>query len=382
MGKVWKRFAAIAGATMLSGCSVMEATIPDSIIDSFPETQARATATDFNYSLVCMDNLMVIHKSQPLMITAQGIYNFTSDHSLSSGGKEMLITAISHMSQRSNAIRFVAYGSDIKDILDLQGAHPDKASFRVPDYFIRGGITQHNKNLYTGQNGVGVSGDFGDEETVFSDSNQASYGTLSIDLTSGFVSNLQMVPGISSSNTLAITKTKNNSLTADLSIEVLGITYSLTENLNRDFNTVLRSLIQVGVIEIIGKLQKLPYWRCLENVGPNRERSVRLRTEYNSMRDNAVELVSFSQKYLKETGYFKGAVNGELTLSTKQAVQAFQQHHNLLATGEIDFDSFHIMMLYSPTEQSRGTSWWRDDAPFRGGVAPHSPAANVAIPTD
>jgi peptidoglycan hydrolase-like protein with peptidoglycan-binding domain len=100
------------------------------------------------------------------------------------------------------------------------------------------------------------------------------------------------------------------------------------------------------------------------------------------MRDNAVELVSFSQKYLKETGYFKGAVNGELTLSTKQAVQAFQQHHNLLATGEIDFDSFHIMMLYSPTEQSRGTSWWRDDAPFRGGVAPHSPAANVAIPTD
>jgi len=377
-----KRLAAVGLASLLAGCALVDAEIPDEITDEYPDVVPRATTTNFAYSLVCMDNLMVIHRSDPLMITAQGIYNYTSDHALSSGGKEILITAISQMSQRSNAVRFVAYGSDIKDVLDLQGAHPNKGSFRAPDYFIRGGITAHNKNLYTGQKGIGVSGEFGQEEGVFSNSQHATYGTLSMDLSAGYVSNLQMVSGITSANTLAITKSENESLTADLSMEILGLTYSLSENLSRDFNSVLRALVQVGAIEIIGKLQKIPYWRCLENAGEIRERSQRIRVEHNRLRDNPVELVGFVQKYLKDVGYFSGDVDGELNVTTKSAIQAFQKHHNLVATGEPDFDSYRIMTLYRPTGDKLGPTWWRDDKPFRGGIAPHSPGANVSIPVD
>lgn len=382
MFSIVRTLAGVFLAGMCAGCAFVDASIPEKITDQFPDTVPRATATNFSYSLVCMDNLFVIHKSDPLMVTAQGIYNYTSDHGISSGGKEMLITAISQMTQRSNAVRFVAYGSDIKDILDLQGAHPNKGTFRPPDYFIRGGITQHNKNLYSAQNGLGLSGEFGQEEGVFSDSKQTGYGTLSMDLTAGYVANLQMVPGINSSNTLAITKTENESLTADLSIEILGLSYSLTENVNRDFNSILRALIQVGAIEIIGKLQKVPYWRCLENAGMIKARSARIHQEHNRLRDNPVELVTFAQIYLKEIGYYTGEADGELSLATKTAMQAFQKHHNLLATGEVDFDSYRIMMLYRPSGGSKGPNWWLDDDPFRGGVAPHSPAANVSIPVD
>ncbi|MBF0383989.1 MAG: peptidoglycan-binding protein, partial [Magnetococcales bacterium] len=291
---------------------------------------------------------------------------------------------VSQMANRSKAVRFVAYGADIKDMLDLQGAHPNKRSFRTPDYFIRGGVTQHNKKIWSGQSGGGFSGEFeilrDSYEPLSSYSGQKGFGSISIDLNVGTISNLQMVPGMTSSNTIALYPSENESVTADLSVGHFGLTFSLNENIKRDFNAVYRTLIQVGMIELIGRLQKVPYWRCLENAGTIPERSKKLRAEFDQMAKAPTSLVRFVQERLIALAYYHGEANGMFDEVTRQAIESYQQHHNLLATGEIDFDMFKLMNLYDPVGGIRqvglipfSKSAWGPEVPYAPGLSVHAP---------
>ncbi|HCP01588.1 MAG: hypothetical protein CL573_03170 [Alphaproteobacteria bacterium] len=376
------QFTMFASAMVFAGCSGIVPTPPEDIQKEFPASAPRATVTNFNQALVCLDNLMVIHQSQPIYLATQGLNNFTSDRSISDGGKEMLITALAQMSNRSRGVRFVSFGSDIRDILDLQGAHPDKGDFRVPDYFIRGGVTQHNKNLWSGQEGAGASTEFrGDDSATGSFSLLGGYGSLTVDMSAGFISNLQIVPGAVTSNTLALQNTEGTSLTADLTLGDLGFSYSLSENVSRDFNMVYRALVQVGAVELIGRLQNLPYWRCLANAGAaeNRDRQLLERFEQLNAADRST-LVRIIQQALKDSGYYDGPITGAADDATMVAVDAYQQQHNVLATGRIDFDTFKLLNLYTPARDLPYVQWWENDPKVGKVGAPFGVAASVAVP--
>ena len=368
----------LAVALALSGCSYTAPEVPADIRQENPDTLPKSTITNFNEALVCMDDLMVIHEVPSLYLASQGIENLTSDRSLSAGGKEMLITALSKMSTRSKGVRFVSYGVDIRDILDLQGAHPDKADFRAPDFFIRGGVTQINKSLWSGQRGAGASfildegqlndgGTFfilkGEEDLTGSYSLSSSYGTVTVDMSVGQIANLQIIPGIASSNTLALKHQDGSSVTADLTIADFGFSYSLTDNETLDYNTVFRSLIQVGAIEIIGKLHDVPYWRCLANAGTVASRNAALRARFNELNeaDDRKALYTFVQEALKDARYYDGEVDGTFGVSTRNALQTYQQRHGLLATGLIDFETFRLMNLYTPSRDAPYVPWWDAD---------------------
>lgn len=366
----------------LAGCTGVPPQPPAGLLEEFPSHRPRAVVTNFNSALVCMDNLMVIHQSKPIYVTSQGILNFTSDRSLSNGGKEMLITALAQMSNRSRGVRFVSYGSDIRDVLDLQGAHPDKKQFRVPDYFLRGGVTEHNKTLWSGQEGAGFSGEVTDgDELTASYSLLGGFGSVTVDMSAGHVANLQIVPGAVSANTLSLRNTEGKSATADLLVGDFGFSYSLSDNVSRDFNQILRALIQVGAIELVGKLQNLPYWRCLANAGANEQRDGELRARFNErLQNQRSTLVREMQQLLRDSGYYNGPINGVPDDASYAALQSYQRHHNILATGRIDFETYRLMHLYTPSRDLPYVQWWEDDPKTARTGAPYGPAATVAIP--
>jgi hypothetical protein len=291
------------------------------------------------------------------------------------------------MSIRSNGIRFVSYGSDIRDMLTLQGAHPDHGDFRVPDFFIRGGVTQHNKSLWSGQRGAGTSveiespeildgGTFfslhGQEDFTNSYSMSGAYGTVTLDMSAGYIATLQIVPGVASANTLALENRKGKSISADLSLGDLGYSYSFSDNKSFDFNTVFRSLVQVGVIEIVGKLQGVPYWRCLSNAGAVEARDSQLLKQYVTLQDeNEKQLIVGVQTVLKDLNYYAGPINGSLEEHTQKSLQAYQQHMGLIATGLINFQTYRMMNLFTPTKDNPTSYWWQN---FQS-TAPQAPTA-------
>jgi hypothetical protein len=261
--------------------------------------------------------------------------------------------------------------------MSLQGAHPDSADFRAPDYFIRGGLTQINKSFWNGQRGIGGSveidpgdvidlGTFfqidGQEDITSSVSSNAGYGTLSIDLNAGYVASLQIIPGASSSNTLALRTSHGNAMTGDLSVSDLGVSFTLTETFTRDMNTVLRALLEVGAIELIGKLHGLPYGRCLLQAGVNEERDSDLLARYlKQSTNNPGEIVRAAQQALKDMGYYTQQISGELDVDTEEALRVYQIRMGLLSTGAIGFDTFRALNSYTPARDEPYVSWWDND---------------------
>jgi hypothetical protein len=85
--KKYLSFAILLFVVLLSGCARLEPNLPDELSKKYSQDRPKPTLTDFNSSLVCMDNLMLLSKSQPIYITSQGLFNYTAEHSISRGGK-------------------------------------------------------------------------------------------------------------------------------------------------------------------------------------------------------------------------------------------------------------------------------------------------------
>ena len=96
-------------------------------------------------SLRCMDDLFLEFGKTNYLVTAQEIPDATGK--VQTGTKEMLISSISQMSVKSNAFNFVDfedYGSVfvLGSFLAAPGGPPVPAGFEVPNFYIRGAITQ------------------------------------------------------------------------------------------------------------------------------------------------------------------------------------------------------------------------------------------------
>ena len=380
---------ALSGCTTLSGLT-QAPKVPDNVRAIHSTGLPNAVVTNFNEALACMDDLMLVNQVSPIYLASPTINNFTSDRSLSAGATEMLITALAKMAIRSGGVRYVSFGPDVQNMLTLQGAHPNNKDFRVPDFFVRGGVTQFNKSFWNGQRGSGVSakidpgqlihgGTFfilrDQEDATYSISQDRAFGTLTMDLNAGFIANLQMIPGIASSNTLALENRAGKATTGDLTVAGLGLSYSFSENVSHDFNHVLRSLVEVGAIEIVGKLQGIPYWRCLANAGSVEQRDRELREKFaQQSASDSPALVRSAQQALKDMKYYAGDANGVIDAATQEGLQEYQRQMGLLSTGLLNFETFRMLNIYTPARPGPYVHWWQNVNGSDRIVAPRVPA--------
>src|SRR3954454_4272213 len=128
-------FAAIA--LLLGACHPR----PETSFDAQqPRTAAVRNIGSFSEALRCMDTLLEANGKRDIYITTAGIPDATG--LIAAGTKEMLISAVSRMSARSGAFRFVDYDItqlDVQVLSELVGLRSDSVA---PSYYIRGAITQ------------------------------------------------------------------------------------------------------------------------------------------------------------------------------------------------------------------------------------------------
>ncbi|MCB2101588.1 MAG: DUF4384 domain-containing protein [Rhodobacterales bacterium] len=256
------RYASLAGvgctALLLAAC---QTTSENALETANPKSPPARTITGFSESLTCMDNLFLQQGIKGITMTAQDIPDLTLK--TPTGTKDMLISALSRMSTRSGAVRFVAYGSDLSDIVDLQNAHKSTSSFTVPDYFLRGSISQLDEGVQNDQAGGGISLGM----VNFGGSVGKVVSVVSVDMNMGCVKDLQMVPGLTSSNSVAVVS-KGASAEFGAVINATSLTPgSINMNLSSDRNEgvhqSVRTLIELGAIELMGKMTGVPYKTCL-----------------------------------------------------------------------------------------------------------------------
>ncbi|SMH61975.1 DUF4384 domain-containing protein [Azospirillum agricola] len=362
--------AALLLALPLAGCFTAGEKV--SVVQQ-PKTPAVRTISSFSEALRCMDGLMAAHGKHDIYITSNGIPDATGR--VAGGTKDMLITAVSRMSERSNAFRFVDFEPALDDVNALYWMIGVQPNFRAPSYYIRGAITQLDDNVVSESAGAGIS--LPKFDLGVSADQVASM--ISVDLNVGELVTRQIIPGMSSSNSLAVL-TSGKGADGGALIGKAGLTFNVSFNKSEGLHQAVRTLVELSTIEVLGKLTRTPYWQCLGIDQTNPAFMGQARDWFDGM--PAAQRVTFVQRTLAADGYYDGAVTGELNEQTRAAVSRYQADHDLIATGRIDFDLYQRMLGQPSGRQQVAPERLQAVSNAGGEGLPHAPPAPAGAGPD
>ncbi len=303
-----------------------------------PDALPQKAMTNFSRPLQCMDELFVRYNVSGIRMGAQNILDPASD--IKTATKDMIITAMSEMSRKSNAVRFVVLGSDLTDITQFHQYHTNQ-QFRSPDFFIRIGAPQVDKAAITQRTGLGLrlGGDLSGE---YSKDRMVSIVTLDMNL--GVVKTLEIVPGMSSSNSIAVTR-RGSSTDVAGAIKKLGALFQIGLDSSEGLNHSVRTLVELGSIELMGRLTKVPYWECLDVPSTNPQVQEQISNWYRELDEQEKRV--FTQSKLDALGYYDGKVDGKPSNALRQSIALFKKDNGLPADGRIDLDLYYRLITDS-----------------------------------
>jgi hypothetical protein len=304
-----------------------------------PRTAAVRNIGNFSEALRCMDDLFASQGKRDIYITTAGIPDATG--LIATGTKEMFISAVSRMSAKSNAFRFVDYDItqlDVQVLSELVGLNNE---FVAPSYYIRGAITQLDSSVLATSQSAGLSlakFDLG----VSSDQ---VVSVVSMDLNVGRLVTRQILPGLSANNSIAVVRTGRGGDVGGL-IGKAGVSFSVSLDKSEGFAQAVRNLIDLSAIEVLGKLARVPYWECLSIQPTNPTFRAEVRQWFDGM--GAAERDRFTEAALVRAGFLQaGAPARELP----GAVARYQAANDLVPSGRVDFELYYRMLASDPARR-------------------------------
>lgn len=337
----------------LSGCAAVKASVPNDVLETNPVDHPVRALTDFSEGLTCMGRVLSAEKVEPVYVALTEIPDRSeSSGSAGYGAKEMIISAMSRLSQENGLVRMVAYDRTTPTVVALHNSHPNKKNLRVPDFFIRGAITQIDSSPYSKQNGSSASLGTGIMQRLLgvgvSNSNSVTMKSVTLDLNVGLISTYQILPGVSSSNTLAVVK-EGNSTELTISFDKIGGIYSVNENKADALSGALRSLVEVGIIELFGKLYNSDYSTCLAQLDRTNPLRMAAREKYDGLSEAG--RLEYVLSHMRAKGYVrnKGAaiVDGAANIALRDSIAAYRVRNDLFPSAAVDFRMFEKMYLQS-----------------------------------
>lgn len=336
------------------------------------KTAPTKNITNFSQALRCMDNLFLQHDKKGIVITSAGIPDMTGK--VSTGTKEMLITAVSKMTLKSRAFDFIDLhraDDDLGNLFAMKGAGPTV----LPDYYIRGSITQMDDSAIREGKGGGLALPFLD----LGGAKNIQYDLLSMDMSVGEAVSRRILPETSTANTMIITK-EGKSGEAGGKIMKMGLSFNMELSKSEGVGAATRTLVELGLIETLGRFTKVPYWKCLDIPSNNPSMVDQAREWYDTASEK--DRVLFYQRKLAGMQRYKGQIDGVMNDGFKSAVAEYQAAAGLTADGRTNFELYYSllddeqnMLVALPVAQQKRTP------PSLGGAAAPE-AAVAAIPPE
>lgn len=303
-----------------------------------PVVRPTRSISSFSDSLMCMDHLLRDAQLPTTLITSKQIPDYSTRVTV--GTKDMVVTALSQMSRLSNAFRFVDYEVDIARQDTVQNLttillNNNQMQLQRPALYLSGSISFVDQNVINNRFDAGLSGprvDLG-----YSQSRNATIIGLEMHL--GDFRTRTLIPGLDSANEVII---GNGGQGVDLAGRI-G-TYGVQFNVGRDYTQgsggAVRTLVDLAVIELVGKWARVPYWQCLtlEQNHPDFQRQLRDWFEEGtpSVRTQLVARSLTSQGYLAPSA----APIPDNSAALRKALARFQADNGMVVTGVVDFPTY------------------------------------------
>lgn len=227
----------------------------------------------------------------------------------------------------------------------------------VPNVVLSGGITEFDRALMVRGSSTDVSGGAEIEglpgwlpgkDAGLRYRNSAKYGIARITLDFNLLNfeKVSGIPRVTAVNTMKVSKAVGE---RELGISIFGQVYGKKGSIKRvqGRHEAVRLLVEMSMIQIIGKYAHLPYWRLLgDDTMPDRDVIEAKKREYYSL--SRYEVIEHVQKWLFRYGY-DVIPNGRLDRRTLSAL--CKAGYMPAADGTIDLDTFISIYMSIPIDE-------------------------------
>ncbi|MCL2876233.1 MAG: hypothetical protein FWF12_08100 [Betaproteobacteria bacterium] len=307
-----------------------------------PKSPVTRNITNFSAALRCMDEKMMMYGIRNLVVITEEIDDKTKKVSV--GAKDMLISAVSQMTQRSQAIRLIAYGTDSSNLINFMTQREEKGLYQLnPVYGIRGSISQFDENLTKDTEGGGVFWRGGSSGAGAGAAVNANTSMLGLDLTMMRTADMSIVPGVTSNNTVIVLRSGSGT-SIEAEIKKFGMNYEMNLSQSEGVAQATRNLIDLAVIELFGKLTKTPYWTCL--AAPLDSQTVKNEIDnwYYSLFADQEAFVAYWQNQMRLRNLYNKPANGIPDDELRNAVEIYREALGLEKNAKLDQRMFTVYL--------------------------------------
>jgi hypothetical protein len=231
-----------------------------------PKRKPVYNSTNMDNALKCIDNKLSNPKIEKIRIFVDNEFPDLGSAGVRST-RDMIITALMKLSTKSRKVGpiLIQQGSDLNRISNLS---PTGSRFKFPQYFLRGSITQAEKGHSVG--GKTQSASLGIPKILnigAQDSVKNKVSSVGLDLHLGDIDTVELIPGMYSSNMLSIIQQDEAGNAYAGIMEKADFEYEVEFSEREGMSSAVRTLTELGVLEIIGKLFALDYQSCVNPKG-------------------------------------------------------------------------------------------------------------------
>ncbi len=316
-------------AALTSGCGLSPQDVDLDLNQTLPEVNS----TVFSQAIADLGKANVIYGRGPLRVMSKPVRDNTGT-SLPTQGEipqdisEMVKSALNAI---GGEILYVPFDPEFM-ISTAQTGYTQWGDKYLPNVVLVGGLTEFDRGLVTKEEGADVSGSAEDLGVPmgldFSDIRKSSLARITLDFNLVDFKTFTGIPFMQAVNSIRVHKGVGKD---ELGFTVYGQTLGLRGNIKKiqGRHAAIRLLVQLSIIQIVGKYQKLPYWRLIPNSQPDRVVLDQIREDYYRM--GPTERIVKIQEYL----YLYGKpvkITGRLDAATMQAIEAFKTEYGVTQT--------------------------------------------------
>lgn len=288
--------------------------------------------TSFTEALTKLGMMTEIYETETLRVQSKDIADNTGTAGATGGEiprdvTEMLMSTLNSIGGK---VIFIPYNPAFIQNQMVTG-YSTFENKTIPDVVITGGITEFDRGLETrGSNvDVGAAADFtGAPKWVPSTTAGAEYsagdktGLASITIDFNMI-NFQTMSGIAKMQTVNTIKVSKAVSEKELGITLFGPTFGLKGSIKKvqGRHAAVRLLVQLSMLQVIGKYMMVPYWNLLPEADPDPVVVESLKKSYYAM-DEATRIIKL-QELLFIQGY-DVTISGEMDQGTLNALQNFK----------------------------------------------------------
>ena len=328
--------------TLLSACGLNPQSADTDLNVTLPETKI----TVYNKAINRIGMMHIIYGGETVHIMSNDITDNTGTSAATSGEipRDITIMVKSTLNAIGDSIVYIPYDPNLMANL-INTGYSDYESKLVPDVIVSGGITEFDRALVTKGDSLELDAEFGEYGVNFEDQNKASLANITLDFNLIDFKTFAGIPRVQAINGIKVHKgLKEDAIGFTLKSVTFGVKGTMKKVQGR--HAAVRLLVQLSMIQILGRYQKLPYWRLIP--GATVDEVVIDFVVSDFYEKTAAEKIATMQSYLYLYGYDVN-ITGIKDSKTMNALQEFAGKNGLQSSG-IDEQTFVALYLNIPID--------------------------------